>query len=565
MENLTPDVSEKSLNFEDFGLLPVILDGVKAAGFTTASPIQVEAIPVILKGCDVIGQAQTGTGKTAAFALPALSRLKNNRTVEILVLTPTRELAVQVSDEISRLGKFAGIKSVPVVGGQDLYRQVELVNRGAHVVVATPGRLMDHLRSNRFKNFAPHIVILDEADEMLDMGFVDEIRDLLRQLPPERQTLLFSATMPPAIKALADEFMKKPVHIKLNSIQQTNVDIEQRLHVVRVDEKEHALLRIIDVEDPAKAIIFCRTKRDVDDITEKLMARGIAVRAIHGDMSQPQRNQTVDLLKRGQIRIVIATDVAARGLDIRGVTHVINYHVPDNRERYIHRIGRTGRAGETGIAITLATPGDVRNHECFDKKNAVDFKVSSVPNKSAALSRRGRAMAETISATDVCQDWLEASAELLGSMPPEELVARMFSLLMGKRRVLGEDRIGASEDQARKMLAREGSSRGGFSGGGGRPSFGRKPPYRSDSRSGGGFPPRRDGGGDRGPRTGGYSSSSDRPRSDRPSYSNNDRPRGGDMPYSDRPRTERPFSSNDRPRSDRPFTKRPPREAAAQN
>lgn len=560
MENLIPAVVEKTFSFEDFGLPANILEGVKAAGFTIPSPIQVDAIPVILTGADVIGQAQTGTGKTAAFALPALSRLKNNRTVEILVLTPTRELAVQVADEIFRLGKYAGVKTVPVVGGAHIFRQVELVNRGAHVVVATPGRLMDHLREKRFKNFTPHIVILDEADEMLDMGFIDDIRDLLKQLPPERQTLLFSATMPPAIKALADEFMKKPNHIRLNAIQQTNVDIEQRLHVVRVDEKEHALLRIIDVEDPAKAIIFCRTKRDVDEVTEKLMARGIPARAIHGDMSQPQRNQTVELLKRGQIRIVIATDVAARGLDIRGVTHVINYHVPDNRERYIHRIGRTGRAGETGIAITLATPGDLRSNDCFDKKYAPDFVVAAVPNKAAALSRRGRAMAETIANTDISADWDDACDELLKTVPTEKLVAQMFSLLMGKRRILGEDRIGVSEEQAVKMLQRDSSrdSRGGF---GGRAPFGKRP-FRT---GGGGGYPRREG-----DRPGYQGRSSSGPRNDRPAFGG-DRPRS-DRPFSndrpafggDRPRADRPFR-NDRPQSDRPFVKRPPQEAARIN
>lgn len=544
MENQVLDSVEKTCTFEDLGLPAVIMDGVKAAGFVNPSPIQVEAIPVILAGSDVIGQAQTGTGKTAAFALPALSRLKNNRTVEILVLTPTRELACQVSDEMFRLGKFAGAKTVSVVGGEHIFRQVELVNRGAHVVVATPGRLMDHMREKRFKNFAPHTIILDEADEMLDMGFVDDIREILKQLPAERQTLLFSATMPPAIKALADEFMKEPVHIKLNSVQQTNADIEQRLHVVRVDEKEHALLRIIDVEDPAKAIIFCRTKRDVDEVTEKLMGRGIAARAIHGDMSQPQRNQTVELLKRGQIRIVIATDVAARGLDIRGVTHVINYHVPDNRERYIHRIGRTGRAGERGIAITLATPGDVRNNECFEKKHAADFIVASVPNKGAALARRGRAMSETISATDISQDWVDACNDLLATVPTEELVARMFSLLMGKRKVLGENNIGVSEDQAKKMLMRDHSRDGrGFSG----KPFGKKPFRSGGQRSGGGYP-RRDSG-DRGyaPRSSSRSFSPDRPSGDRPFRSNNDRPfKGGDRPFrkdGPRPYSKRPAGS----------------------
>jgi ATP-dependent RNA helicase DeaD len=522
MENNTPE-SENTHTFEDFGLSAAVLDGVKAAGYTTATPIQLQAIPAVLKGSDVIGQAQTGTGKTAAYALPAMSKIKNNKSVEILVLCPTRELAHQVADEMFRLGKYAGVKTVPVVGGEHIFRQVELINRGAHVIVATPGRLMDHLRENRLKNFAPHIVVLDEADEMLDMGFVDDIRDILKQLPAERQTLLFSATMPPEIRALANEFMKDPQHIKLNSVQQANTDIEQRLHVVRHEEKEHALLRIMDVEDPAKAIIFCRTKRDVDEVTEKLMARGIAARAIHGDMSQPQRNQTVELLKRGQIRIVIATDVAARGLDIRGVTHVINYHVPDNRERYVHRIGRTGRAGELGIAITLASPGDLRHNDCFDKKHAADFIVSAIPKRAQALHKRGLAMAETIAATPICADWKSTLEEILVLTPAEELVERMFSLLMGKRRVVGDDLIGLPQDQAQRMLNRDGDRRPG----GGRPPFGKKPfgkkppfgrkPYGNRPGEGRSF---------------------DRRPSEGRSF---DRPAGERRPQGDRPQGDRPF------------------------
>ncbi|MCX6118107.1 MAG: DEAD/DEAH box helicase [Proteobacteria bacterium] len=544
MEN---DIQESKIacTFEDFGLAPAILDGVKAAGYVTPTPIQVDAIPAVLAGKDVIGQAQTGTGKTAAFALPAMSRIKNNKNVEILVLCPTRELATQVADEMFTLGRFAGVKTVPVVGGQHLFRQVELINRGAQVVVATPGRLMDHLREGRLKGFAPSIVILDEADEMLDMGFIDDIRDLLKQLPENRQTLLFSATMPPAIRSLANEFMKDPVHIKLNTHQQANTDIEQRLHVVRADEKENALLRIIDVEDPAKALIFCRTKRDVDEVTEKLLARGIAARGIHGDMGQPQRNQTVELLKSGQIKIVIATDVAARGLDIRGVTHVINYHVPDNRERYVHRIGRTGRAGELGIAITLASAGDLRHNDCFDKKYAPDFKVSAVPRRDAALAKRGLAMAETIKAVEISRDWHAAVEELLANVPTEDLVAKMFSLLMGKRKVVGEDQIGMPKEQAERILMGSGSQ-----GGGGRPPFGRKPfgskrPFQDRRPNGGssGSRPFRDNnrersfGGDRQGDSRGPARSGDRPAF-RPSYANRDgqAPRG---PSSDRPFREK--------------------------
>jgi ATP-dependent RNA helicase DeaD len=470
-------VAETTASFLDFGLSPEIMDGVTGAGYETPTPIQTQSIPLVLSGKDVIGQAQTGTGKTAAYALPTMSRMKQSKNVEILVLCPTRELATQVSDEMYKLGKFAGIKTVPVVGGQHLMRQVELVNRGAQVVVATPGRLMDHLRSGRLKNFKPSMVILDEADEMLDMGFIDDVRDILKGLPEDRQTLLFSATMPPEIRALANEFMKNPEHVKLNSIQQTNADIEQRVYVVRADEKDHALLRILDVEDPAKAIIFCRTKRDVDTVTETLLDRQIAARAIHGDMSQPMRNQTVDMLKSGQVKIVVATDVAARGLDIRGVSHVINFHVPDNRERYIHRIGRTGRAGERGIAMTLATPGDIRNNQCFYKAHAKDFIVHAVPNRSAAQQTRAHSIAKMIQDTVTQAEWDSTVDELLKTMPPKELVSKLLARVVGNRRIIGPDLIGISQEQAQKMLNREPIARSG-----GHSSHGGKFGSRDDRR-----------------------------------------------------------------------------------
>ena len=257
-DNDISEMPDAAIRFDQLGLSPAILQGVKAAGFTVPSPIQEAAIPEVLAGRDIIGQAQTGTGKTAAFGLPAMSRLRNDKTVEVLVLTPTRELAIQVSDELFRLGQFAGVKTVPVVGGQGYLRQVELINRGAQVVVATPGRLMDHMREGRLKRFTPHIVILDEADEMLDRGFVDDIREILASLPGDRQTLLFSATMPNEVKALTREFMREPSHIQLNAGQQTNLDIEQRLVVVRGHERESALVRILEVEEPEKAIVFCR-------------------------------------------------------------------------------------------------------------------------------------------------------------------------------------------------------------------------------------------------------------------------------------------------------------------
>ena len=474
----TPAVS--ALRFDQLGLSPAVLEGVKAAGFTTPSPIQEAAIPAILQGKDIIGQAQTGTGKTAAFGLPAMSRLRNDRTVEILVLTPTRELAIQVSDELFRLGQFAGAKTVPVVGGQAYLRQVELINRGAQIVVATPGRLMDHMREGRLKKFAPHIVILDEADEMLDRGFVDDIREILKMCPSERQTLLFSATMPNEVKSLAREFMKDPAHIQLNAGQQANLDIEQRLIVVRGHERESALVRILEVEDPEKSIVFCRTKRDVDELQEMLTERGIAAKSIHGDMSQAIRNQAVQSLKDGRSKIIIATDVAARGIDIPNVTHVINFNVPENRERYVHRIGRTGRAGKRGIAISLATPGDLRGSDIFCAKYADDFTLSEVPTRAAVRARLGARLAMAVDAVHIRDEWAAVAGELAERYTAEELAKRLVSIMSSGRTISGEDRIGMNAEEGRRMLKQgEGASGGpgkfGFRGGrpggfrGGRP------------------------------------------------------------------------------------------------
>jgi ATP-dependent RNA helicase DeaD len=448
------DVSSGS--FESMGLSDEILRGIKEAGFVTPSPIQAKAIPPALAGRDLIGQAQTGTGKTAAFGLPSMMHLKNNKSVEILVLTPTRELAIQVSDELFKLGKFANVKTVPVVGGQGYLRQVELINRGSQVVVATPGRLMDHLREGRLKRFTPHIVVLDEADEMLDRGFIDDIRHIMSLMPSERQTLLFSATMPPEIKALTREFMRDPIHIQLNASQQTNVDIEQRLVVMRGHERESALVRILEVEAPEKAIIFCRTKRDVDELHSALTTRGVAVKAIHGDMSQAVRNQAVQSLKDGRARIIIATDVAARGIDIPNVTHVINFNVPENRERYIHRIGRTGRAGKRGLAITMATPSEVRGSDVFSGDRSDEFVVSEVPTRRDVKSSIEKELISKVETLRVRIDLADLANQLASKFTSEDLAQRLVSILAQGRQVSGDDRIGVGAEEARRLLKGQG-------------------------------------------------------------------------------------------------------------
>ena len=350
-KNNQPSAAEAT--FAQFGLSETVLAGVVAAGYTTPTPIQTAAIPVVLQGKDLIAQARTGTGKTAAFGLPAMSMLKQTGGVEVLVITPTRELAGQVSDELFRLGKVAKVRSVAVYGGQSSGRQVELIRRGAHIVVATPGRLLDHLQSGRMGTFTPSIIIIDEADEMLDMGFMDDIKAIFEFLPAQRQTLLFSATMPPPIRKLAQDILKQPVTINLVQSEATNTDVEQSFYVIDEPERLDAVVRLIDSEEPTKSILFCRTKRETDELCEILLSRGCMARALHGDIEQGQRQDTIRAFKEGRLEMLVATDVAARGLDVTGVSHVFNYHMPFDQQGYVHRIGRTGRAGQKGKAITL--------------------------------------------------------------------------------------------------------------------------------------------------------------------------------------------------------------------
>jgi ATP-dependent RNA helicase DeaD len=480
MQETVAQAAESTSTFKDFGLADAILNGVTEAGFESPTPIQQHSIPAILSGRDVIAQAKTGSGKTAAFCLPAMSRLKFDKSVEILVLCPTRELATQVADDAFELGRQAGVKTVSVVGGEHIYRQVELINRGAHLVAATPGRLMDHMREGRLKNFHPHIVVLDEADEMLDMGFIDDIRSILSSLPKERQTLLFSATMPNEMRALAKEFMVDPVHIKLSQDNVATDSVEQRLYAVKSEEKLDALIRIIDVENPEKFLVFCRTKADVDQLSESLVARGISVHALHGDIGQKQRSSTVQSLSEGRIRCVIATDVAARGLDIPGLTHVININVPEDRQRYIHRIGRTGRGSTKGIAITIGSPQELRRSGCFNAGTRKEFELREIPSRKEAIQATGKSILKQIEDTTVCEDWADLASELLAKESSQELIVKMLSLIASKKRVRGHDRIGLAVEQSEKLFMKDRSEkpRYGFGYRGKRPEGDRPRPFR---------------------------------------------------------------------------------------
>ncbi|RBW49473.1 DEAD/DEAH box helicase [Marinobacter sp. F3R11] len=346
------------LSFAELGLDPAVLEAVSAIGYETPTPIQAQCIPALLTGKHLLGVAQTGTGKTAAFALPLLSRIDASVTEpQILVLAPTRELAIQVAEAFtSYAAKFRNFHVLPIYGGQDFYPQIKGLKRGAQVIVGTPGRMLDHLRKGTLRLGNLKALVLDEADEMLRMGFIDDVEAILAKTPENCQRALFSATMPPQIKKVAKTYLRDAVEVKIESETRTVDRIAQFVLPVYAERKLDALTRILEVEPIEGAIIFVRTKAETTLLAEKLSARGHAVAPLNGDLNQRQREQTVEDLKRGKKDIIIATDVAARGLDVPRITHVINYDVPYDTEAYIHRVGRTGRAGRTGKAILLVTP-----------------------------------------------------------------------------------------------------------------------------------------------------------------------------------------------------------------
>lgn len=373
--------------FGDIPLSKKLCSAITAMGFEEPSPIQSKTIPLVLEGHDVIGQAQTGTGKTAAFGIPVIERLTEQRQIQALVLTPTRELAIQVSEELAKIGKFRRIKTLPIYGGQSIDRQIRALQFGVQVVIGTPGRLLDHIRRNTIKLNAVNTLVLDEADEMLDMGFVDDIETILQNIPAEgRQTLLFSATMPKPIAALAAKYMKNPKTVTVSKEQLTVPLIDQIYYETR--DKLDGLCRVLDLETADKLIIFCRTKRGVDDLVVSLQARGFMADGLHGDLSQSQRDKVMKKFRDGKLEILIATDVAARGLDIDHVSHVINYDIPQDHESYVHRIGRTGRAGKKGIAITFIGPREYRQLKLIETLAKTRIIRKQLPSPADVLERQ---------------------------------------------------------------------------------------------------------------------------------------------------------------------------------
>ncbi len=380
----------KTISFAELNIDQRLLRAIDEMGFEEPSPIQAKAIPPMLEGRDVIGQAQTGTGKTAAFGIPILQRLLDgsNGSPQALVLTPTRELAIQIAEEISHIGRFARVHVLPVYGGQNISRQIKAIRKGVDVIIGTPGRLLDHIRRQTLKFDSLKIVVLDEADEMLNMGFIEDIEAILRVTPASRQTLLFSATMPAPIARLADRYMRNSVRITIRPEQVAAPDIEQVYYEARPHERFESLCRILDSEDVERAIVFCRTKKGVDELTDQLRARGFLAEAIHGDLDQRRRNRVMQTFKEGDVDLLVATDVAARGVDVENVTHVINYDIPSDPESYVHRIGRTGRAGKSGTAMTLVHPKEIRVLRNIERVIRTRIKRRPVPTLADVAEKR---------------------------------------------------------------------------------------------------------------------------------------------------------------------------------
>ncbi len=380
--------------FADLGLHPKLLAALIALGYEEPTPIQREAIPLLLDGQDVLGQAATGTGKTAAFALPILHQLPEGHRGDrpsAPVLVPTRELCVQVSEALHRYGKGRGARVLPIYGGQPIYRQLRELKNGVDVVVATPGRALDHVQRGTLKLDAVATVVLDEADEMLDMGFADDLEGILSAAPKPRQTVLFSATMPSRISKIARTYLSDPVRVEIEREQVAageSPKVKQSAYIVPRSHKPAALGRILDVESPTAAIVFCRTRAEVEFLAESLNGRGYRAEALHGGMDQKQRDRVMSRLRSEKADLIVATDVAARGLDIEQLTHVVNYDVPSAPESYVHRIGRIGRGGREGVAITLAEPREHRQLKTIERVTKNKIAVQKVPTVADLHARR---------------------------------------------------------------------------------------------------------------------------------------------------------------------------------
>ncbi|EOT40599.1 degradosome RNA helicase CshA [Enterococcus columbae] len=468
------------MNFKDLNLSEELLSSIERSGFEEATPIQEATIPLALTGRDVIGQAQTGTGKTAAFGLPMLEKIDpKNHVLQGLVIAPTRELAIQTQEELYRLGRDKKIRVQAVYGGADINRQIRQLKDRPHIVVGTPGRMLDHINRHTLKLSTVETLVLDEADEMLNMGFLEDIEAIIEKVPATRQTLLFSATMPAEIKRIGVQFMQNPEHVRIKTKEMTADLIEQFFVRAKEYEKFDIMTRLLDVQTPELTIVFGRTKRRVDELARGLEARGYKAEGIHGDLSQQKRMSVLRAFKKGDLDILVATDVAARGLDISGVTHVYNYDIPQDPESYVHRIGRTGRAGKGGVSVTFVTPNEMSYLHVIEnltKKRMTPLRPPT--EKEAFKGQLGQAMEEIETKMDEngLDRYLQAADELLEQYSAQDLAALLL-------KTIAKDPADAVPVKITPERPLPPSKKGGFNKGGNR--RGGNSRNRRDNREGG--------------------------------------------------------------------------------
>ncbi|WP_047152565.1 DEAD/DEAH box helicase [Aneurinibacillus tyrosinisolvens] len=431
--------------FSDFALHKTIQQAIHDMGFEEPSPIQEQCIPKILEGVDLVGQAQTGTGKTAAFGLPLIEKVTGQNAVQAIVLTPTRELAIQVSGELMKIAKYKRVRTLPIYGGQSIGHQIRALKQGVHVVIGTPGRVLDHLRRKTLRLDQVRMLVLDEADEMLDMGFQEDIESIIKETSSERQTLLFSATMPQEILRLSRKYMNAPETVAISRKEVTAPTIEQVYYKVFERSKLESLCRILDSEEIDLGIVFCRTKRGVDELTEALQERGYMANGLHGDLSQAQRDKVMQSFRDATIELLVATDVAARGIDVGNVSHVVNYDIPQDPESYVHRIGRTGRAGRKGIAMTLITPREMKQLRTIEKISKSAIESRTVPSIEEVMERQQTIWREQLIAlvegdSDMTP-FMEVVRQLKEEYPLEKISAAALSIAFSSSISPGEEEV----------------------------------------------------------------------------------------------------------------------------
>jgi len=537
--------------FAEFGLEPKVLQAITELGFEEATPIQEQSIPLALTGSDLIGQAQTGTGKTAAFGIPLISKInREDEKILALIMAPTRELAIQVSEEIGKLSRFKGLRSLAIYGGQDIGRQIRGLKKKPQIIIGTPGRLLDHINRKTIRLDDVQTVVLDEADEMLDMGFMEDIQTILKLVPEERQTMLFSATMPPNIQRLAQQFLNNPQHVSVIPKQISAPLIDQAYVEVPERQKFEALSRLIDMESPELAIVFGRTKRRVDELAEALQKRGYSADGLHGDLSQNQRDAVMRKFRDGSIDVLVATDVAARGLDVSGVTHVINFDLPQDPESYVHRIGRTGRAGKEGTAWSFVTPREMDHLHLIERVTRHRITRKPLPTMAEAIEGKQRVTAERLLEmveNGELNEYKGISIQLLEQYDSVQLLSAAMKLLTGDKKdsaieLTPEDPIRAKRRGGKNDIRSGRKPNGGYGGNRGT-SGGSTGGYRGnrDNNGGGSRGGYSSGGSNYGSGSGGYGGGY---KGNRDGAASRD---GGANRSADRKPSTRPSSTSTRP------------------